>query len=125
MSLGIRSVARWPFCARWKRCQKLPVQAVFAFGQPRVGKCSCAKIYDMAGNASSPLRNITFGIVKMKVQPWLFQGMLTPGLAMNSKMVERGTSPRAEPLLGTTPHFAPPTPQNAERGKRSVMRISA
>ena len=28
-------------------------------------------------------------------------------------------SPLAESQLGTTPHFAPPTPQNAERGKRS------
>src|SRR5580700_7349320 len=31
-------------------------------------------------------------------------------------MVERSTSPRVEPRLGTTPHFAPPTPHNAERG---------
>ena len=38
---------------------------------------------------------------------------------MNPKMVERDTSPRAEPRLGTTPHFAPLTPQNAEREKRS------
>jgi len=34
-------------------------------------------------------------------------------LPMNPKMVERGTSPRP------SPHFAPPTPQNAEREKRS------
>jgi hypothetical protein len=30
------------------------------------------------------------------------------------KYEERSTSLRVEPRLGTTPHFAPPTPQNAE-----------
>jgi len=37
----------------------------------------------------------------------------TPFTPMNPKMVERGTSPLP------SPHFAPPTPQNAEREKRS------
>ena len=38
-------------------------------------------------------------------------------LPMNPKMVERGTSPRP------SPHFAPPTPQNAEREKRSQRLV--
>jgi len=37
----------------------------------------------------------------------------TPFTPMNPKMVERGTSPLP------SPHFAPPTPQNAEWEKRS------
>ena len=40
-------------------------------------------------------------------------GVRKPALPMNSQMVERGTSPLP------SPHFAPPTPQNAEREKGS------